>query len=41
VVQGGLRVLDRLAAIDHRSWATRVTVRRSDIPVVVWRCLWM
>ncbi|WP_086120464.1 squalene synthase HpnC [Hydrogenophaga sp. IBVHS2] len=41
VVQGGLRVLDHIAAIDHRTWATRVTVRRLDIPVVLWRCLRM
>lgn len=41
VVQGGLRVLDHIAAIDHRSWATRVTVGRRDIPVVLWRCLRM
>lgn len=41
VVQGGLRVLDHIAAIDHRSWATRVTVGRRDLPLVVWRCLLM
>jgi len=41
VVQGGLRVLDHIAAIDHRSWARRVTVGRRDIPVIAWRCLWM
>jgi len=41
VVQGGLRVLDHIAAIDHRSWATRVTVGRRDLPLVAWRCLWM
>lgn len=41
VVQGGLRVLDRIEAIGHRSWACRVTVGRRDIPVVAWRCLWM
>ncbi len=41
VVQGGLRVLDHIAAIDHRSWATRVTVGRRDLPVVAWRCVRM
>lgn len=41
MVQGGLRVLDHIAAIDHRSWATRVTVGRRDLPLVAWRCLWM
>ena len=41
VVQGGLRVLDRIAAIGHRSWASRVTLGRLDIPVVAWRCIRM
>ncbi|WP_302176098.1 squalene synthase HpnC [uncultured Hydrogenophaga sp.] len=41
VVQGGLRVLDHIEAIGHRSWAIRVTVGRRDIPLVAWRCLRM
>lgn len=41
VVQGGLRVLDRIAGIEHRSWAQRVTVDKGDLPLLVWRALWM
>ena len=41
VVQGGLRVLDRIAAIQHRSWAQRVTVDKSELPLLLWRALWM
>jgi hydroxysqualene synthase len=41
VVQGGLRVLDRIAAIEHRSWQERVTVDKADLPLLVWRALWM
>ena len=41
VVQGGLRILDRIAAQQHRSWQTRVTVRKADLPLLVWRTLWM
>lgn len=41
VVQGGLRVLDRIAGIGHRSWAQRVTVDKADLPLLVWRALWM
>ncbi len=41
VVQGGLRILDGIAAIDHRSWLTRPRLQRSDVPRLVWRALWM
>ena len=41
VVQGGLRVLDRIEAIQHRSWARRVTVDKGDLPLLLWRSLWM
>ncbi len=41
VVQGGLRVLDRIEAIQHRSWAQRVTVDKRDLPLLLWRALWM
>ncbi len=41
VVQGGLTVLDRIAAIQHRSWQTRVKLDRSDVPRMAWRSLWM
>lgn len=41
VVQGGLRILDRIADLEHRSWQTRPTLRRADVPRMVWRALWM
>ena len=39
VVQGGLRILDKIAAIDHRSWARRPTVGKADLPLLLWRAL--
>lgn len=41
VAQGGLRVLDRIAAIQHRSWAQRVTLAKGELPRLLWRALWM
>lgn len=41
VVQGGLAVLDRIAAIEHRSWQTRVKLDRGAVPGLAWRGLWM
>lgn len=41
VVQGGLAVLDSIAAIEHRSWQTRVKLDRRDVPRLAWRALWM
>jgi squalene synthase HpnC len=41
VVQGGLAVLDEIAAIQHRSWQTRVKLGRRDLPGLAWRALWM
>src|SRR5690606_27624046 len=41
VVQGGLRVLDRIEGIQHRSWARRVTVDKGDLPRLLWRSVWM
>ncbi|HEX5737790.1 MAG TPA: squalene synthase HpnC [Hydrogenophaga sp.] len=41
VVQGGLRILDGIAAIDHRSWLIRPRLQRADLPRLFWRSLWM
>lgn len=41
VVQGGLRVLDRIGQIGHRSWRHRPTVGGADVPRLLWRSLWM
>ena len=37
VVQGGLLILDKLAAIDHASWRQRPTVGKADLPRLLWR----
>lgn len=39
VVEGGLRILDKIAAIDHRSWRQRPTVGKADVPVMLWRAV--
>lgn len=41
VVQGGLRILDGIAAQQHRSWQTRVTLHKVDLPRIAWRAFWM
>ena len=41
VVQGGLRILDKLAAGGHRSWQVRPRLRAWDVPLLLWRALWM
>lgn len=37
VVQGGLRILDKIGAIHHRSWQIRPTVGKADVPLLLWR----
>lgn len=37
VVQGGLRILDKIAAIDHASWRQRPSVGKRDLPLLLWR----
>ena len=41
VVQGGLRILERIGQIGHRSWQQRVRVGRTDLPLLLWRAVWM
>lgn len=41
VVQGGLRVLDRIEALQHRTWLQRPTLRTVDGPLCLWRALTM
>jgi hydroxysqualene synthase len=41
VVQGGLCILDAIAAAEHRSWQTRPTLSKTDVPRLLWRALWM
>lgn len=40
VVQGGLRILDKIAAIDHATWRQRPRIGKADLPLLLWRaCL--
>lgn len=41
VVQGGLLILDKLAADGHRSWLRRPHIGRGDLPRLAWRALTM
>ncbi len=41
VVQGGLRILDKIARMDHAALAHRPTLDASDAPVLLWRALAM
>ena len=37
VVQGGLRILDKIAALNHESWRVRPRINLIDLPVLLWR----
>jgi hypothetical protein len=41
VVQGGLRILDRIEAAGFTTAMQRPTLRRRDAPVLLWRMLRM
>ncbi len=41
VVQGGLRILDKVDALQGASLWQRRTVGKRDVPVMAWRALWM
>lgn len=41
VVQGGLRILDRIAQLDHATLLRRPTLRAPDLLLMLWRALWM
>ncbi len=41
VVQGGLRILERIEALDCATIAKRPTVGKRDAPLLLWRTLWM
>ena len=41
VVQGGLRILERIAAMHYRTLRQRPTLGASDFPVLLWRALRM
>jgi len=41
VVQGGLHILDKIVALRHTTLRTRPRLSAWDLPVMVWRALWM
>lgn len=41
VVQGGLRILDKIEALDFRALQTRPTLGPWDFLIMAWRALWM
>lgn len=41
VVQGGLRILDKMAALNYDTLRQRPKLRWWDMPVMLWRALWM
>jgi len=41
VVQGGLRILDKVEAMGFATWRGRPTLNAWDVPVLVWRAIWM
>jgi squalene synthase HpnC len=41
VVQGGLRILEKIDRLDHATMLSRPKLRRSDAPVLLWRALRM
>jgi squalene synthase HpnC len=41
VVQGGLRILDRIEALHFATLNQRPTLRWWDVPVMLWRAIWM
>jgi phytoene/squalene synthetase len=41
VVQGGLRILDKIEAMGYVTWQKRPKLGTWDMPVLLWRALWM
>ena len=41
VVQGGLRILDRIETLHYATLRRRPTLRAWDFGVMAWRALWM
>ena len=41
VVQGGLRILDKITTLGHATWRQRPVRTVWDAPVLLWRALWM
>jgi squalene synthase HpnC len=41
VVQGGLRILDKISALNYATLQTRPTLKWWDYSVMIWRAIWM
>jgi hydroxysqualene synthase len=41
VVQGGLRIAEKIRRLDYRSLQKRPTLTRADMALMLWRALWM
>jgi squalene synthase HpnC len=41
VVQGGLRILDKIEHVHFATWRSRPKLSAWDVPVMLWRALWM
>ena len=41
VVQGGLRILEKIAAMDHATLRQRPKLQALDVPLLLWRALRM
>ena len=41
VVQGGLRILDKIEALQFATWRVRPKLTAWDAVVMLWRALWM
>jgi len=41
VVQGGLRILDKIEALNFATLNQRPKLHAWDVPVMLWRALWM
>jgi squalene synthase HpnC len=41
VVQGGLRILDKIEQLQFATWRIRPKLTAWDLPVMLWRALWM
>ena len=37
VVQGGLRILEKMALMKHATWRTRPKLGKRDLPLLLWR----
>jgi hypothetical protein len=41
VLHGGWRILERIASMDYGSRSLRPRLTECDVPVIVWRSLWL